>query len=398
MVKHAGAVSSIENLDPHDGNYAIDVINHILELAVSQNASDIHLQPRTQGLDVLLRIDGVLSVQRSIPGGGESDPVNRLMVMAGLPTYRSGQPMEGRLRLEDGKGPLSNVSFRLGIYPTIHGPRAVIRLLRKSDAHDSIATLGLPGDVTETLEQLSRQTDGAVLMSGPAGSGKTTTLYAMLRNIADGVPRRSVVTIEDPVESVIPRISQSELDPTGGMTLASALRSAVRQDSEVLLVSEIRDPETAEAAFQASLTGHLVFSSLHGTDVAASLRRLVQFGVPDFVIRSGLRAIVTQRLLRRLCADCCASGKSAVDLCPACMGTGYNGRIAIASCVRFDGSDPVGDAVSDALSAGQSTDQMRRVAREAGGTDLHRRAELLVESGLTDAAEAYRVLGAATSV
>ncbi|TWU55122.1 GspE/PulE family protein [Rubripirellula reticaptiva] len=382
-----GADFATNQLDPHDPNYAIDVIQRVIDLAVSRDASDVHLQPRPDGWDLLFRIDGVLSLVQSIPGGGESDPVKRLMVMAGLPTYRSGQPMEGRLRFEGADHPHANVSIRLGIYPTIHGPRAVIRLLRKSDAYDSLNAIGLADEVTRTLQQLCSQTDGAVLMSGPAGSGKTTTMYAMLRHIADAIPRRSVVTIEDPVESIIPNISQSELDPAGGMTLASALRSAVRQDSEVLLVSEIRDPDTAEAAMQASLTGHLIFSSLHGTDVAASLRRLMQLGVPHFVIRSGVRAILTQRLLRRRCPD----HKS--EDCQTCLGTGYQGQIAIASCVRFDGTDPVGEALSDALTEGASTGVMRRVASESGYIDLHRRAKQCVEAGFTDESEIYRVLG-----
>jgi general secretion pathway protein E len=252
-------------------------------------------------------------------------------------------------------------------------------------------------DVTGNLVELCAQTDGAVLLSGPAGSGKTTTLYAMLRHIAATTPRRSVVAIEDPVESVIDAISQSELDPSGGMTLASALRSAVRQDSEVLLVSEVRDPETAEAAMQASLTGHLVFSSLHATDVAASLRRMIQLGVPHYVVRSGVRAIVSQRLLRQLCPRCRSpqpareEGESVE--CETCFGTGYRGRIAIAQCVRFDGNDPIGEAISEAIEDNASAEVMRRAARSAGGVDLHAAARQLVDQGMTDMTEVYRVLG-----
>jgi general secretion pathway protein E len=348
---------------------------------------------------VLFRVDGVLSVMELLPGGGTSDPVTRLMVLAALPTYRSSQPMEGRLCWSGDEGPNQEVSMRLGIYPTVHGPRAVIRLLRKDDRYDSIESLGMPSDVTETLADLCTHTDGAVLLSGPAGSGKTTTMYAMLRHIAADVPRRSVVTIEDPVETVIDAISQSELDPSGGMTLASALRSAVRQDSEVLLVSEVRDPETAEAAMQASLTGHLVFSSLHATDVAASLRRLVQLGVPHYLVRSGVRAVVSQRLLRRLCRHCGAgaslhrSGRDETTSCPECLGTGYHARIAVAQCIRLDGKDPVGEAIAEALESDASAAAMRHAASEAGDRDLHARAQILVEQGITDATEVYRVLG-----
>jgi general secretion pathway protein E len=391
--------SPLSNLDPLDENFAVDVVDRLFPMAIARGASDIHLQPREKGWELLFRIDGVLSVAEFLPGGGASDPASRLMVLAGLPTYRSGQPMEGRLRWSGDGTTGRELSMRLGIYPTVHGPRATIRLLRQDDTYDSIDSLGLSKDVEQSLVELCCHTDGAVLLSGPAGSGKTTTMYAMLRHIAATIPRRSVVTIEDPVESVIDAISQSELDPTEGMSLASALRSAVRQDSEVLLVSEVRDPETAEAAMQASLTGHLVFSSLHATDVAASLRRLVQLGVPSYIVRSGVRAILTQRLLRRICDRCGTGGREAAadaadgETCARCLGTGYRGRIAIAQCVRFDGGDPVGESLAETLESSASAIEMRRASIEAGGVDLHARALSYVEQGITDLAEVYRVLG-----
>lgn len=386
------STAALSRLDPSDPNFAVDAVDLILPMAISRGASDIHLQPRENSWEVLFRIDGVLSVADTLRGGGTSDPVTRLMVLSGLPTYRSGQPMEGRLNWSGDESIGETVSMRLGVYPTVHGPRAVVRLLRKNDSHDSIESLSLTDDVTDQLLELCDQTDGAVLLSGPTGSGKTTTMYAMLRRIAGMTPRRSVMTIEDPVESVIDAISQSELDPSSGMTLASALRSAVRQDSEILLVSEIRDPETAEAALQASLTGHLVFSSLHATDVAASLRRLVQLGVPSYVIRSGVRAIVTQRLVRRICSQCKAEPDTG-SKCETCLGSGYFGRVPVAQCVRFDGSDRVGDALTELLERGASASEMRVAAREAGDIDLHTVARAYIDQGVTDEAEVYRILG-----
>lgn len=318
------------------------------------------------------------------------------MVLAGLPTYRSSQPMEGRLKWPTRKSSEASasevVSMRLGIFPTVHGARAVIRLLRNDYSFESLETLGLHSKTTAQLQRLTEQTDGAILMSGPAGSGKTTTLYAMLRQISQALPRRSVITIEDPVEAVINSISQSDLDSSGGMTLASALRSAVRQDSEVLLVSEVRDPETAEAVIQSSLTGHLVFSSLHATDVAASLRRLIQFGVPIYALRSGIRAILAQRLLRKVCKHC-EAGDVDPPICEDCLGTGYCGRIAIGHCVCFDGSDSVGEAMAELLESGASISKLRNTIREAGGEDLRTQAMQLVSQGVTDTREVYRVLG-----
>ncbi len=378
-------------LHPTAADYSVRAVNLILAAAVDYAASDLHLHPRADGWEVLLRIDGVLSVVDFLRRGPSSDPVTRLMVLAALPTYRSSQPMEGRLQWESD---CKELSMRLGIFPTVHGPRAVVRVLRKDQSFDQIESLGLADDVTRLLIQASEQTDGAILLSGPAGSGKTTTMYAVLRRIAAQRPRRSVMTIEDPVESVIDSISQSELDPSAGMTLASALRSAVRQDSEVLLVSEIRDPETAEAALQASLTGHLVFSSLHATDIAAALRRLVQLGAPVHAIRSGVRAIVSQRLLRRLCTDCQGTGSDPSGrTCSNCLGTGFRGRIAVAQAIRLDGYDPVGDALAEALETGQTLAAMRAAATEAGGIDLAARAQRYVEAGLTSTTEVYRVLG-----
>lgn len=400
--------SALSHLDPLHADFAVRVVDLLLPMAVQRGASDVHLQPRRNGWEVLFRIDGVLSMAESIQGGGISDPVSRLMVLAHLPTYRSGQPMEGRLVWlpsagKDDENFRELVSMRLGIFPTVHGPRAVIRLLRKDATFDSIPSLGMSDEVATSLTELCGSTDGAVLLSGPAGSGKTTTMYAMLREIASRIPRRSVMTIEDPVEAEIESISQSELDPSAGMTLASALRSAVRQDSEVLLVSEVRDPETAEAALQASLTGHLVFSSLHATDVAAALRRLVQLGVPPFVLSSGLRAIVTQRLLRQLCPQCRGekispnSQGSKSDRCGQCLGSGYRGRIAVAQCIRFDGEDPIGNALVDTLNSHASATQMRQAARSAGAVDLHCLAMQYVAQEITDEAEVYRVLGKSPS-
>lgn len=413
-MSQANPPNRYDYLNVDDPMFAVIAVDAILSDAIAVGASDVHLHPGVKQWDVLMRIDGVLTPVGQLDRRGENDPVTRMMVLAGLPTYRANQPMEGRLSWPQQDSPsqipsrppsdvssrAADVSMRLGVFPTVHGTRAVVRLLRKSDRFDSLDSLGLSDDVRDALVAMTDRTDGAILLAGPAGSGKTTTLYAMLRRIATATPRRSVVTIEDPVESLIDSISQSELSGAGAMSLAAALKSAVRQDSEVLLVSEIRDPETAHALVQASLTGHLVFSSLHAGDIPSALRRMVQMGVPHHAVRSGVGAIVCQRLLRRLCPDC-ERGKSERRQserrqCEKCSDTGYHGRFPVATCVTLDGNDPVGDALAESLERGDSLSEMRRVFTEAdeqGRADLRVRASEWVAAGWTDQNEVYRVLG-----
>lgn len=385
----------LASLSHQSPEYAVKLVDAVLQLAVDRSASDVHLQPRRDAWEILLRIDGVLNYIGEVPKGASTDPVARLLVLAGLPTYQAGRPLEGRIQRDYG----ADIDMRLGTFPTVHGFRAVIRLFPKRTPLHDLDLLGLGEEVTSSLEELVEQTDGAILLTGPAGSGKTTTLYACLRRIAsDSTARRSVVTIEDPVESVIEGISQSQIDAAGGMTLAAALRGIVRQDPEVLLVSEIRDPETAEAALQAALTGHLVFSSLHAADVVTALRRLEQMGLPSHLCRSGIRAVCSQRLLRRKC-DACRSGQrdapgaGSASPCPRCGGTGYQGRVAIAELIRLDGSDPAGEVITEMLAAGATIAATASAAVKAGMVPLHERANALVAAGVTDELEVFRVLG-----
>lgn len=384
----------LAKLSPASPEYAVELVDAVLQLAVDRSASDVHLQPRQEDWEILLRIDGVLHRIGNVPKGASTDPVARLLVLAGLPTYQAGRPLEGRIQ-RDSSGA---VEMRLGTFPTIHGYRAVIRLFPKKTPLQDLDLLGLGKEVTAALEELVQQTDGAILLTGPAGSGKTTTLYACLRRIAsDETARRSVVTVEDPVESVIEGISQSQIDASSGMTLAAALRGIVRQDPEVLLVSEIRDPETAETALQAALTGHLVFSSLHAADVVTALRRLEQMGLPSHLCRSGIRAVCSQRLLRRTCETCRGSqGKGCHEkqtTCPTCGGTGYHGRVAIAELIRLDGCDPAGEVVTEMLAAGATIAATTSAAIDAGLVPLEERASALVAAEVTDEVEVFRVLG-----
>ncbi|MCS7469864.1 ATPase, T2SS/T4P/T4SS family [Stieleria sp. ICT_E10.1] len=367
------------------------MVNECLTAAVARGASDVHLQPRSGRWEVSFRLNGVLQPFDSYDFSEQSDPVARLMALSGLPSYRGGVPQEGPLRWQDAGG--AEHEMRLGIFPTVHGNRAAIRIISDRESIRHLDQLGFDAATKEQLRSVCDSRDGWLLVAGPAGSGKTTTLYACLRYIADSGFPRSVLTIEDPIESVIDSISQSQLQPTSGMTLASALRAAVRQDAEVLLVSEIRDVETAEAVLTASMTGHLCFSSIHASSIGVTLRRLVQMKLPSYAIQSGLRGILCQRLVRRLCSACAAESNSALNPnCDGCHGTGYQGRIPISQILAFDGSS-AGQAVFDGLVDGRSATEIDAIAACAGIDSLHDQAARLIDEGVTDANEVFRVLG-----
>lgn len=382
---------SLNRPSPTDANFAAAMVDDCITAALGCGASDVHLQPRLHCWDVSFRINGVLQQVDSFPRSDESDPVSRLMALAGMPSYHSGIPQEGRLRWQcDDR---QTREMRLGIFPTIHGNRAAVRIMDDRPAIGQLDQLGFDSATLAQLNAVCDSRDGWLLVAGPAGSGKTTTLYACLAHIAAGEFRRSVLTVEDPVESVIDSISQSQLQPASGLTLAAAMRAAVRQDAEVLLVSEIRDIETAEAVLAASMTGHLCFSSIHAGSLGATLRRLVQMQLPTFAIQSGLRGVLCQRLLRRTCSQCASeSVPSSRSHCQACHGTGYDGRIPISQMVSFDGSS-AGQTVLDALARSQSASEIDRIAARAGVESLSTEAQRLVEQGQTDPAEVFRVLG-----
>ena len=367
------------------------MVNRCLTAALQLGASDIHLQPRAERWEVSFRVDGVLHEAESFDRNADSDPVSRLMALAGLPSYCSGVPQEGPLRWRSQDGTVREM--RLGIFPTVHGLRAAIRILEPVNEIRSIDQLGFDDVSATRLRAMCDSRDGCLLVAGPAGSGKTTTLYACLSHIATAESNRSVLAIEDPVEAVIDSISQSQLQPASGMTLASALRAAVRQDAEVLLVSEIRDEETAEAVLAASMTGHLCFSSIHAGSIGSTLRRLVQMKLPTFAIQSGLRGLLCQRLLRQTCAACHDEHDATPDRdCDRCHGTGYRGRIPILQLLDFENSS-VGAEVFGMLENGCAARQLDELVAEAGIESLHDQAQQLVESRRTDASEVFRVLG-----
>jgi type II secretory ATPase GspE/PulE/Tfp pilus assembly ATPase PilB-like protein len=275
--------------------------------------------------------------------------------------------------------------MRVSTFPTLYGERAVVRLFAAEGQYLYLAELGLPTEIESALLRLLQQTSGAILLTGPAGSGKTTTAYACLREIVrSSEGRRSVVTLEDPIESALSGVSQSQVQPGAGFTLATGLRSLMRQDPEVILVGEIRDTETAATVFQASLTGHLVISTFHAGGAAGAISRLLDMSIEPYLLTSGLRAVIHQRLVRHLCACGQAAG------CEQCRHTGYRGRLALAEMLP-----PLAGELSAAVLQRRDTPELARLAKSAGMTTIAERAAAAVQSGQTDAAEVRRVLGVA---
>jgi general secretion pathway protein E len=389
-------------LRPADDTYASRFVQLLLDGGRALGASDVHLQPTSEGLEVRFRVDGVLCRVGTFPPGTTTHIVTRLKVLAGLLTYRNDVPQEGRVHGDDASG---DFEVRVSTFPTMYGERAVVRLFGGKAQFRRLDDLGLPNEVETRLRELLAETSGAILVTGPAGSGKTTTLYAALNELVDRTDApRSIVTLEDPIEMAIAGVSQSQVNPEAGFDLATAVRSVLRQDPEVIMVGEIRDRATAEVALQASLTGQLVLSSFHAASAASAARRLLDMGLESYAIRSGLLAIVFQRLVRRLCScavaapdECALLGLPVTSArvpvgCEQCGGTGYRGRAVLSEMLPLE-SDALGQAILNRNELAVIED----TARRAGMIDRWARAVEAVERGVTSPAEVRRVLGFAAT-
>lgn len=389
-------VDSLRELDCRSEQYAAEFLNVVLPAARLRYASDVHLQPTSDGLALALRMDGVLQPLGVFPSGEVTDVVTRLKVMASLLTYRTDLPQEGRIREQQG------VEMRVSTFPTLHGERATVRLFTSATSLERLNDLGYSTELSQWLRGELLQTSGAVLITGPAGSGKTTTLYACLRELTETTQgSRCIITMEDPIESAIAGVAQTQVHEAAGLTLATGIRSLVRQDPEVMMVGEIRDAESARAAIGAALTGHLMLTSFHAGSCFNALQRLSDMGLEPYMLRNGIAGIVNQRLARRLC-DRCASPISGTDTiahqwgieartaheakgCELCLGTGYSGRIVFAEWLPLRGRPLSEDVFRGDLDDESSADLL------SGG--LCNQARLAVETGLTSPQEVRRVLG-----
>lgn len=355
----------------------VALVDALLGEAVSQGASDLHLVPGPSGLSARLRIDGCLHDLASFPDPARQRVPARLKVLAGLPTYETDLPQEGRAAWQGRE-------FRVASFPTVHGERLVVRLFDPRHLAADLGDLGLPEDVLQGLTgALNRR--GAVFLTGPSGSGKTTVIYACLRHLVAAAGGRSILTIEDPVECPVPGVSQTEVAPARGLSFARALRSALRQDPEVLVVGEIRDAETAGIAVEAALTGHLVISTIHAGSAAGVYSRLLEMGIPGHLLTSSIAGVLALRLLRRSCPSC--RGIAGTPGCRDCQGRGYAGRMPLTEWLAPDA------AFNAAVARGEDTQGLLKAALASGLLTFEVRARRTVAAGETTAGEVARAFG-----
>ncbi|HYV57700.1 MAG TPA: type II secretion system ATPase GspE [Candidatus Nitrosopolaris sp.] len=394
---HVPSDGSLDLLEAGDEAPVIRLVNALLFEAVKAGASDIHLEPFEQSTAVRFRIDGILHDVLAPPARVHATLAARVKIMAGLDIAERRLPQDGRIRLRVAG---RDIDVRVSLVPTGFGERVVLRLLDRAATLLDLPELGLTPSIAAALDRLLAQSHGIVLVTGPTGSGKTTTLYAALRRLRTG--ERNIMTIEDPVEYQLRGVGQIQVNPRIDLTFASGLRAVLRQDPDVILVGEIRDRETVEIALQSALTGHLVFSTLHTNDAAGALTRLLDMAVEPFLISSSLLAVLAQRLVRRVCATCGQDGPPSAeeraafaDAAPAvlrhagsgcedCRGTGYRGRTAIHELLVVD------DPIRALVMARADASAIRRHAIAHGMATLRDDGLAKAHAGVTTLAEVLR--------
>ena len=352
----------------------IKLVNATLLDALRTGASDVHVESTPGGLRVRFRLDGVLQEISQLARQYQAAVISRIKIMAGLNIAERRLPQDGRARVRLGE---REVDLRVSTLPALHGESVVLRILDHAGSARAFTDLGMPDDVETQFDQLIRRSSGIILVTGPTGSGKTTTLYGALGRV--NRPGVKIVTVEDPVEYQIDGVTQIPVNRKAGLNFASALRSILRHDPDVVMVGEMRDRETAEIAIQAALTGHLVFSTLHTNDAPGGITRLVNMGIEPYLVAATVQAILAQRLVRLTCSSCRGSG------CVACSHTGYRGRTGIFELL------PLSDTVRDLVVARAPLSDIRGIAQREGMRTLHKDGMRKVELGVTTLDEVLRV-------
>lgn len=391
------AVNVIELREQVEGAPIIKMANAIINKAVRVRASDIHIEPMQKSVRVRFRIDGLLQEIMTVPKEYQRPLVSRIKITAGLDIAERRVPQDGRCTM---MSPQGEFDFRVSTYPSVFGEKVVIRLLDKNSVRIDMEQLGMPEDVVAKMKLKVQDPQGLILVTGPTGSGKTTTLYAALNQL--NVVHRNIVTIEDPVEYQLGGITQANVNPLAGVTFAAGLRSILRQDPDVILVGEVRDTETANIAIESALTGHLVLTSLHSNDSAGALTRLIDMGVEPFLVGASITASLAQRLLRVNCPNCSAEYEPDPELldrlnlpfkhpyihgvgCEHCTKTGYKGRIGIYELLDVDSS------IRKMILAGNNATEIHEAASDNGMRTLRQDAIDKVLAGRTTVEEVVRV-------
>lgn len=382
------------------------IVSTILEYAVTSRASDVHIEPLDNRMRVRYRIDGILYDRLSLPKTVQEAVISRIKILSEMKIDEHRSPQDGRFNFKIGK---EEVDLRISVLPTVHGEKIVMRLLRKSGGIPSLNELGLGGVSLRNLETAMLRPHGIILVCGPTGSGKTTTLYSVLSRL--NTTRVNIMSLEDPVEYEMPGVNQVQINSAVGLTFASGLRSFLRQDPNIILVGEIRDKETTDLAIQAALTGHLVFSTLHTSDAAGALPRLLDLGAENFLLASTINALMGQRIVRKICATCRSSSippaqiieeikavlgplfpKDITEIkvykgkgCSECGGSGYMGRIGIFEVL------PVSEKIGKLVLEHPDEDSLENQAIADGMITMKQDGYLKVLQGMTTVEEVIRV-------
>ncbi len=372
MMQELPAIEDL--LETSDDAPIIRMLNALLTQAARDGASDIHIEPYERHSSVRFRVDGSLREVVQPNRALHAALISRLKIMADLDIAERRLPQDGRISLRIGT---RAVDVRVSTLPSAHGERAVLRLLDKSEGRLSLEALGMQGDVLKRFEHLVTQPHGIVLVTGPTGSGKTTTLYAAMGRLDAG--HSNIMTVEDPIEYEFPGVGQTQVNAKIELTFAKALRAILRQDPDIIIIGEIRDFETAQIAIQASLTGHLVLATIHTNDAASAVTRLTDMGVEPFLLSSSLLGVLAQRLVRKLCTSCRGAG------CPSCGHTGYLGRSGVFELLVTD------DSIRAQIHSRASEADIRAAALAAGMVLMRDDGERLVQLGLTSREELVRV-------
>ncbi len=386
-----------------DAAPTIRFVNSVIERAVHERASDIHLEPQADELVVRMRVDGLLRRVLTVPTNLQATVISRLKVMGGMNIAERKIPQDGRAMVRV-KG--REIDLRISSMPTVYGEKLVLRLLDKSQQHITSRTIGLEGDDLTKYSALLKNTSGVILLVGPTGSGKSTTLCAMLKELCS--EQTNIMSLEDPVEYDIPGVNQCQINEKTGMTFAAGLRAILRQDPDIIAVGEIRDGETGAIAIRAAITGHLVLSTLHTNDAVSAVDRLLDIGIEPYLIASALRGVISQRLVRRICPHCKTAYRpdsEELELlglpedadvefyrgtgCEECYHTGTSGRRAVFEILTVDAR------LRRMIAEGARYDELSAAARQTNFETLRERCRELVLRGEVSAAEAARAINSA---